>query len=421
MSRPHAPLLATALALAVPTVAHAAPPTLSTRTLVDGTRLVVAEHPDAREESLRWIVHAGARQDPPENAGLAHLLEHVVLRGDAGHRQRDLFGMARRLGLDLNATTNADATVYQLEGPRGALWRLAPTFIGVITDPTLDEHDLTIELGVVSAEQSLRGDGEGARLLFSLLSPALREQGSVIGSRASRGTARIEALRDYYARYYRPRNTTVVYVGPMPPDAVARSIEAATRLAPHPAPVDHRPPTPRTPGVIDATVPSPLFVSMIGYDLTEAPAGVCDDLARLLALRALDAFHADEDASIECVQLADVRALLVLGVGHGYDAHSLAERAARLFDGLRTRPMSASERALLAQRAAHRRDALLASAPALGAALAEVLARAPPGAAPPDVLALVLAPPALSADAMSRAARKLLVDDNRLSLTGRPF
>jgi hypothetical protein len=49
------------------------------------------------------------------------------------------------------------------------------------------------------------------------------------------------------------------------------------------------------------------------------------------------------------------------------------------------------------------------------------LARAPPGAAPPDVLALVLAPPALSADAMSRAARKLLVDDNRLSLTGRPF
>lgn len=414
-------VLAFAPAFAPVGLAHAATPALTTRTLADGTRLVIAERPDAREESLRWIVHAGARQDPPGQAGLAHLLEHVVLRGDPNNRQRDLFGLARRHGLRLNAITTADHTTYQLDGPRGALWRLAPTLIGVITDPTLDEHDLTIELGVVRAEEHLRGDGDGARLLFSLLSPTLRDSGSVIGSSESRGTASLDELRGYYGRYYRPRNTTVVYVGAMAPDAVVAAVEAASRLAPHPDPVDHRPPIPRTPGVVEATVRAPFFVSMIGYDLTAAPPGVCDDLARLLLLRALDTFNADEDASIDCVQLADVRALIVLGVGHGYDAHSLADRAARLFDGLRGRPMTAAERAVLVRRAEHERAARLASAPALAEALAETLALFPPGQAPPDVLELVLSPPALSANAMHKAARKLLVDDNRLSLVARPF
>src|SRR5207237_5482593 len=77
------------------------------------------------------LVRVGSRNEPePGKSGFAHFFEHMMFRGTKRHPAEEYRQTITRLGLDSNAFTNLDMTVYHLYGPAKAL----PTIIALEAD-----------------------------------------------------------------------------------------------------------------------------------------------------------------------------------------------------------------------------------------------------------------------------------------------
>src|ERR1700716_1363301 len=109
--------------------------------------------PGTRALTVLIAFDAGARNERPEENGMAHFLEHLVFKGGETYpTYKDVNETAERLGGVLNAYTSHDLVAFHItvraEG--------APQAIGLLTDfvgpPRLDAEELDRERGVVIQE-----------------------------------------------------------------------------------------------------------------------------------------------------------------------------------------------------------------------------------------------------------------------------
>ncbi|HEY8238560.1 MAG TPA: insulinase family protein, partial [Candidatus Limnocylindrales bacterium] len=80
--------------------------------LADGPRVITAPLPAARSVSIAAYVRAGSRLEAPEQAGMAHFLEHLTFKGTAAYPStRALSEAIEGVGGSFNAATDREATV----------------------------------------------------------------------------------------------------------------------------------------------------------------------------------------------------------------------------------------------------------------------------------------------------------------------
>lgn len=182
---------------------------------------------------IRMLVHAGSAYETPAQAGISHVLEHMVFKGagDPGPGQMAPGEVARRIeaaGGSLNAATSFDYTVYHVEVPDSA-WKLG---LSVVTDmtfkPTLIPAELESEKEVVLAELK-RGEDTPDNLLFQTLQAMLWKGTSyewpIIGYRDTVRAVTSQSMRDYIAPLYQPQNMLLCVVGKVKPDEVLAEAE----------------------------------------------------------------------------------------------------------------------------------------------------------------------------------------------------
>ena len=102
--------------------------------------------------SLRLYVHTGSVFETPNQAGISHLLEHMVFKGTEHRPKGAVAGDIEKFGGYVNAATSYDYTVYLADMP-AARWREG---LDVLRDmaffPTIDAQELASEKEVVLAE-----------------------------------------------------------------------------------------------------------------------------------------------------------------------------------------------------------------------------------------------------------------------------
>src|ERR1700716_3671942 len=104
---------AAAKAFPFPTEVHALP---------NGLRVVLIPYDSPGLAAYFTLMRVGSRNEPePGRSGYAHFFEHIMLRGTKKHSSGDYSATVTRLGLDTNASTGFDQTVYHLYGPSKAL------------------------------------------------------------------------------------------------------------------------------------------------------------------------------------------------------------------------------------------------------------------------------------------------------------
>ncbi|MFM2152670.1 MAG: hypothetical protein RL199_1105, partial [Pseudomonadota bacterium] len=93
------------------------------RTVLDNGLTVVIE-PDHRSKvvALQLWVQVGSADEAPDEAGLAHLHEHMLFKGTERRGPGDLAREVEACGGDVNAWTSFDETVYHLV-LSSAFWR----------------------------------------------------------------------------------------------------------------------------------------------------------------------------------------------------------------------------------------------------------------------------------------------------------
>ena len=124
-------------------------------TLTAGNALPIhrVEIPGTRALTVLIAFDAGARNERPEENGMAHFLEHLVFKGGERYpTHRDINETAERLGGVLNAYTSHDLVAFHItvraEGA-GAAIDLLTDFVA---RPRLDAEELERERGVVIQE-----------------------------------------------------------------------------------------------------------------------------------------------------------------------------------------------------------------------------------------------------------------------------
>ena len=178
----------------------------------------------------------GSIQEEDNQRGLAHFLEHMCFNGTEHFPGKSLINYLESIGVkfgaDLNAYTSIEETVYNINNvpveTAGAidscLWILRDWADGL----TLDGEEIDKERGVIHEEWRQRSSAM-SRMLDKVLPIAY--QGEKYAYRMPIGIMEVvdsfphQALRDYYAKWYRPDLQGIIVVGDIDVDDVEKKIK----------------------------------------------------------------------------------------------------------------------------------------------------------------------------------------------------
>lgn len=217
---------AVAMAAASVMPATAAQPVLTR--LSNGLSVLV--QPDDRFPlvSLRLYVRAGSAFETDEQAGISHLLEHMVFKGTGKRAPGEVAETIEGAGGYLNAATSFDYTVYKIDLPAERLDLGLDVLQDMIFNVALDPAELENEKKVVLAELE-RSEDSPSSLRFKSLQPLVWEgtgyERPIIGYRETvQGFTRDDIL-DYISDFYQPQSMLMVVVGNVDPDTAVARVE----------------------------------------------------------------------------------------------------------------------------------------------------------------------------------------------------
>ncbi len=191
--------------------------------LPNGLTVLVQEDERFPLASIRLYVHAGSAYETPAQAGISHLLEHMVFKGTAKRPKGGAAGDIEAIGGYINAATSFDYTVYLADVPVSH-WK---TGMDVLKDmafnATVDPEELESEKKVVLSELE-RGEDNPGQLLFKHISantlPNTPYARPIIGYRETVSGFSRQDIKDYIATYYQPQSMLLVVSGKVDKKAV---------------------------------------------------------------------------------------------------------------------------------------------------------------------------------------------------------
>lgn len=243
-------LLLPQLAAAAPQAAPANPSTSGNDTMLVRLKNGLTVHiiRDSRFPLVctRLFVGTGSANETAEQAGISHVLEHMVFKGTEKRPKGQVARDVESLGGYLNAATSFDKTWFITDMP-AKHWK---TGMDVVKDmafhPSLDPAELEAEKNVIVSELK-GGDDTPTRRLFEDLQVAGLAHTvygrPIIGFEKTIRAVTADDLRAYIRTWYQPQNMMLLVAGDIDPKAVLAHAEELfgdlknDTILPEPAPV----------------------------------------------------------------------------------------------------------------------------------------------------------------------------------------
>ena len=198
------------------------------RVLANGVRVLVLPEPAHPAVALGVWVENGSRYEAPAEAGLAHLLEHMVFKGTADYSVRGLAETMDRFGCEVDAWTGRELTAYTLEVLREDAAEALDLLTQMVARPNLAADELARERGVVAAEAAMVREDPESWLLDELVRSVWADHAAgspVLGDPGVIEVADRAQLADYHQRHYTGGRLLVAVAGDVDAGAVAEQVE----------------------------------------------------------------------------------------------------------------------------------------------------------------------------------------------------
>jgi len=179
-------------------------------TLDNGMTVLLVSDKDAPKSLAALTLPIGSLDDPAQQAGLAHYLEHMVLMGSTRYPEPDsLADFLKKHGGSHNASTASYRTAFYLEVENDALApavdRLADAIAAPLLDPVnadRERHAVNAELTMARARDALRMGQVGAETINPAHPAAHFYGGNLETLRDKPGSNLHQALLDFYHSHY---------------------------------------------------------------------------------------------------------------------------------------------------------------------------------------------------------------------------
>ena len=201
--------------------------------LDNGTQVLLFPDPSKSMVTVNMTVFVGSRHEGYGEAGMAHLLEHMLFKGTPTHT--DVPKALTSRGADFNGTTWLDRTNYYETLPATTERQAQENLEFALrfeADRLLNSHvkaeDLASEMTVVRNEFE-RGENSPQRILMQRVQAAAYEWHnygrSTIGNRSDIERVPIDRLQAFYRKFYRPDNIMLVIAGKFDPEHCIELVE----------------------------------------------------------------------------------------------------------------------------------------------------------------------------------------------------
>ncbi|MBJ7329505.1 MAG: insulinase family protein [Solirubrobacteraceae bacterium] len=191
-----------------------------------------------------WIDVGSAAEREPE-AGLSHLLEHMLFRGTARYESLEIDQLFDGMGAELNAGTGKESTSVYSRIVDVHLPKAFDVMQEMVFAPRILEADLANEREIVCEEIAMYEDDPQDKV-FDLLSEAVFGDHplgrSTIGRAEVIANVQPDALKTFHAAHYGPEDVVIAAAGSVDHDSLILLAEGLSLPArPDPTPITAAP------------------------------------------------------------------------------------------------------------------------------------------------------------------------------------
>jgi predicted Zn-dependent peptidase len=198
--------------------------------LDSGVRIVTEAMPSVRSVSLGFWIGTGSRAEGDSEAGLSHLLEHLLFKGTEKYGSLEIDQIFDGMGAELNAGTGKETTSVYAR----VIDQHVPEALDVMTDmvfrPTLTDVDS--ERAVILEEIAMYEDDPQEKV-FDVLGEAVFGEHplgrAIIGRAAVIADTPVEEIARFHASRYLPTNIVIAAAGAVDHDSFAAMVAERTR------------------------------------------------------------------------------------------------------------------------------------------------------------------------------------------------
>lgn len=178
--------------------------------LDNGMTVLLVSDPQATKSLSALTLPIGSLDNPRNQQGLAHYLEHMLLMGSKRYPQPDnLAEFLKKHGGNHNASTASYRTAFYLEVENDALAPAVDRLADAIAEPLLDPVNADRERHAVNAELTMARSRDGLRMAqvgAETLNPdhpsSLFSGGNLDTLKDKPDSKLHDALKNFYQRYY---------------------------------------------------------------------------------------------------------------------------------------------------------------------------------------------------------------------------
>jgi zinc protease len=207
--------------------------------LPNGLRVLLREDHSWPLVTVQSWVNVGSVDETATEAGLAHVLEHMVFKGTRSHRTAEISRWVEAQGGALNAETSKEYTHYYIDMPSAGTRQAVHLMAELLCGATLEAREWKRERPVILEEMKRRHD-DAETMAWELLQEALYKDPaharSVIGTPETVSTFSAATVKRFYDTHYTATNSLVVVAGDFQSHDVLGWLKREFRKMPRNAP-----------------------------------------------------------------------------------------------------------------------------------------------------------------------------------------
>jgi zinc protease len=196
--------------------------------LDNGLTVILQPQRTAPVTALQVWVKAGSADEAPEEAGLAHLHEHMLFKGTGRRGLGEIARDVEARGGEINAWTSFDQTVYHLVLASPFFSDGLDILADAVRSSSFDQTELAREIEVVVEEIKRSQDLPSRRMSRAMFETAYGEhpyRWPILGTEKTVRSFDRARMLDFFERHYAPDNIVLVVVGDVDEEHARQEIE----------------------------------------------------------------------------------------------------------------------------------------------------------------------------------------------------
>lgn len=199
-------------------------------TLANGLRIIL-EQTTSKVAYCGYAINVGTRDELPSEAGMAHLVEHMIFKGTSHRKSWHILNRMENVGGDLNAYTSREETMVYSTFLVEHFSRAVDLLTDIVFHSIYPEEELIKEIDVIVDEIQSYKDSP-SELIFDEFDTILFKDHplgrDILGDVRSLKSHSSKAIQEFTSRHYHPDNMVFFVRGNLSFKRVINTLERFT-------------------------------------------------------------------------------------------------------------------------------------------------------------------------------------------------